>query len=197
MFEIRHDVWQRYRAKHDPFANLAWFVAHGSADPVTRIVGVTAMLLSFLQAAGPGMIAQPPGFLLVRAGGKGREEEDPIYQVMKKLTGLDGGQERPGEEEFARNRMTMQCVFKKHHEMLHKAGFKYLSDSSGMLAQLREQNISQFRKLQSETFGNRRARYYADRRDTQFGWITDDSGHAVLRLERETDWVALREDGRA
>jgi hypothetical protein len=48
----------------------------------------------------------------------------------------------------------------------------------------------------ADNHGRGRAGWYGDRRDVDYGWVTDASGHTILRLDRAEDVRQLRDDVR-
>ncbi len=193
MFKIHNPGWQRHCEHHDPLEDLGNFI-HGCAeDPITRVMSATALVLALGQVAGPTMLRQPPGFLLINASG---EATDPIDEVMKTLTGLEKPRPRPGPEVFERNRKTMRVALLTLEK--EQANFRPVPPVRGHDPDASRQSIlaGPYRKALRENFGFGRAGWYADRHDELFGWLTDETNHTILRLDRDQDRLRLREDMR-
>lgn len=190
MHEIHNDGWQRHRTMRNPMADVGRFMQGCAGDPVTRVMGTTALVLALCQAAGPAMISQPPGFILVNAG---EEPADPIDAVMQSLTGLTRPGPRPKPEQFERNRQTMKALLVQKKSEAPRANpvLDCLGlPESGECCPL----AAKFHNAMMDNHGRGRAGWYADRRDEEFGWFTDASGHSILRLDRADDRRQLKED---
>jgi hypothetical protein len=178
-----------HRTMRNPLADLGSFMHECSEDPVTRVLATTALVLSISQAAGPSMIAQPPGFILINAGAS---PDDPIDALMKNMVGMSRPEPRPQLDDYERNRRTMKAAFarKQNEASPHKAVLNFLGFSDADDCPW----AAKFHKAMAENCGHGRAGWYADRRDPDFGWFTDATGHAILRLERSEDFQQFKED---
>ena len=186
MYNVRNHGWEMHRTTRNPMADVGRFMQECAKDPVTRVMGTTALLLALCQTAGPAMISRPPGFLLINAG---NEPVDPIDALVKNLTGLIQPQPRPKAEDFERNRRTMKAMLiHKQNQGSPMSDYFGLPESGGCPL------AANFRKAMADNHGRGRAGWYADRRDEELGWVTDASGHTILRLDRAEDLLQLRED---
>jgi hypothetical protein len=158
-------------------------------DPVTRVMSTTALVLALCQTAGPTMMSQPPGFIMINAG---EEPADPIDAVLKTLIGMTRPKSRPTAEDFERNRQTMKVLLleKKHSRDKPIFDFFNLPEQGG------SRQSARFLSALANNYGSGRAGWYADRRDVDYGWVTDASGHTILRLDRAEDLRQVREDVR-
>lgn len=191
MHSIDNLGWDMHRRMRDPMADVGCFMTQCAEDPLTRVMSTTALVLALSQTAGPAMIAQPPGFILINAGAS---PDDPIDAVMKHMIGMSRPEPRPKPDDYERNRRTMKGSFavkqnetSPHKAMLNFLGFSYAEDCPW---------VTKFHNAMAENCGRGRAGWYADRRDPDFGWFTDATGHAILRLERDEDRAQLKEDVR-
>jgi len=189
MFNIHNPGWDMHRSTRNPMADLGCFMRECAKDPATRVMGTTALVLALCQTAGPAMISQPPGFLLINAGD---EPVDPIDALMKNLIGMVTLQPRPEAEIFERNRRTMKVLLMQKQQQTPNP----VSDFFGLTDPGQCPLAVRFQSLLSENHGYGRAGWYADRRDADYGWVTDASGHTILRLDRDEDRRQLREDVR-
>jgi hypothetical protein len=188
MHEVSNAGWYKHCTMRNPMHDLAFFMHRCAQDPVTRVMGNTALVLALLQTAGPSMISQPPGFLLINAGS---ETLDPIDALVRKLSGMGRPRQRPEAEVFERNEKTMNFLTLQRELQAQNPVndlFKTRNAASKKMA-------DEFNSLLAMNHGGTgRAGYYADRRNPDYGWITDASGHSILRLERQEDFRQLRED---
>lgn len=189
MHNIVNPGWDMHCKMHNPMEDVGRFMHDCSKDPVTRVMSTTALVLALCQTAGPTMMSQPPGFIMINAGD---EPADPIDTVLKTLIGMVQPEPRPNDENFERNRQTMRVLLlqKKH------ACDKPIFDFFNLTEQGRCPQAVQFASALAKNHGSGRAGWYADRRDVDYGWVTDDSGHTILRLDRPEDLRQLREDVR-
>jgi hypothetical protein len=189
MFNIHNHGWDLHRTQRNPMQDLGRFMHECAKDPVTRVMSTTALVLALCQTAGPTMISQPPGFLLINGG---NESVDPIDTLMRTLIGITPPEPRPKAENFERNRRTMEALLIQKKQQAPNPVYDYFG-----LPQSGECPLSsQFLSLLADNHGRGRAGWYADRRDTDYGWVTDVSGHTILRLDRAEDYRQLREDVR-
>lgn len=173
----------------DPMADVGRFMHECAEDPATRVMATTALVLALSQTAGPAMISHPPGFLLINGG---NEPVDPIDAVMKNLIGMTPSQPRPKAETFERNRQTMKALLIQKKQQTPNPVYDHFG-----LPQSGECPLAaMFSTALADNHGRGRAGWYADRRDTDYGWVTDASGHSILRLDRAEDRRQLREDVR-
>ena len=126
---------------------------------------------------------------MINAGGA---PEDPIDGVMKNLIGTIRPEPRPKAEDFERNRRTMKALLIQKKQQAPNPVYDFFGLSETGECPL----TSQFLSLLADNHGRGRAGWYADRRDTDYGWVTDASGHTSLRLDRAEDRHQLREDVR-
>lgn len=173
----------------NPMEDVGRFMHECAKDPVTRVMGTTALVLALSQTAGPTMMSQPPGFIMINAG---QEPADPIDAVLKTLIGMTRPKSRPKAEDFERNRQTMKVLLlqKKHACDKPILDFFNLTEQGGC------PQAAQFLSALANNYGSGRAGWYADRRDVDYGWVTDASGHTILRLDRAEDLRQLCEDAR-
>ncbi len=191
MHRIDNPGWRMHRTMRDPMADLGSFMHGCSEDPVTRVMATTALVLSLCQTAGPAMIAQPPGFLLVNAG---EAPSDPIDAVMKNMIGMARPAPRPKPEDYERNRKTMKAALaRKQNEV---SPHKPVLDFFGLTESGDCPLAASFHSAMADNCGRGRAGWYADRRDPDFGWFSDATGYSILRLERGEDIHQLKEDVR-
>jgi len=188
MHEIDNPGWHMHRSMTNPMADLEQFIRGCSEDPVTRVMSVTALVLALCQAAGPAMMTQPPGFLLIRADDS---ETDPIDGLMRDMTGTSKPSPRPAPEEFERNRRTMKAAMA---QMQDGGASGAIDDYFGFARTQNEQLAATFHSAMRNNCGTGRVGWYANRRDPEFGWCTDRTRHAILRVERSEDWLQLMED---
>jgi hypothetical protein len=187
MHEIDNPGWDVHRKMRNPMADLGCFVRECSEDPVTRVMGTTALVLALSQTAGPTMMSQPPGFILIQAGDK---PSDPIDAVMQNLTGMARPGPRPEAETFERNRKTIKALLIQKGQQAPNP----VSDFFGLPDSGESPLAANFSSALADNHGRGRAGWYADRRDKDFGWFTDASGHTILRLDRGEDCRQLKED---
>lgn len=188
MHKIDNHGWHMHRSISDPMADLERFVHGCSEDPLTRVMATTALVLALCQTAGPAMISQPPGFLLIRADDG---EEDPIDQLMRRMTGSSQPTARPKPEEFARNRRTMQAALAQKRD---GGASGAIADYFGFDRSQDEHLANVFLKAMADNCGRGRVGWYAHRHDEEFGWCTDSTGHVILRVERPEDTLQLMKD---
>jgi hypothetical protein len=189
MYNIHNSGWNLHCKMRNPMEDVGRFMHECAKDPVTRVMSTTALVLALCQTAGPTMISQPPGFILINAGD---EPADPIDALMKTLIGMTRPGPRPKAEDFERNRQTMKVLLlqKKSERDKPILDFFDLPEPSGC------SESSLFLSALANNYGGGRAGWYADRRDVDYGWGTDASGHTILRLDRAEDLRQLREDVR-
>ena len=191
MHKINNLGWHMHCEHHDPFSDLGNFI-HGCAeDSVTRAISTTALVLALAQAAGPNMLRQPPGFLLINANS---EASDPIDEVMKTLTGMESPRSRPEAESFERSLRTMEAALKVNassprpiqpQSILHPGMGEYASRPLP----------DPYQEALRKAFGSGRVRHYADAHHDRFGWAgSEGSNHLILRLDRDDDRLRLRQD---
>jgi hypothetical protein len=188
MHRIDNPGWHMHRSTSNPMADLEQFIRGCSEDPVTRVMSVTALVLALCQAAGPAMMTQPPGFLLIHADDN---KADPIDKLMRDMTGMSKPSPRPGPEEYERNRRTMKAALV---QMQDGGGSGAIADFFGFASTQNEHLAAAFHSAMHKNCGNGRVGWYANRREPEFGWCTDGTGHAILRVERPDDWLQLMED---
>lgn len=188
MHSIDNPGWDMHRTMRNPMADLERFVRECSEDPVTRVMSVTALVLTLCQTAGLAMMSQPPGFLLIRADDG---EADPIDSLMRRMTGNSQPMPRPKPEEFERNRRTMKAALTQRQDGGASAA---IAAHFGFARTQDEHLAAAFRRAMADNCGHGRVGWYATRRVEEFGWFTDKTGHAILRVERTEDWCQLRED---
>ena len=193
MYKIHNHGWVRHCQTQNPLNDVGRFIHECAEDRATRVMSTTALVLALCQTAGPALIGQPPGFLLVNASG---EANDPIDDVMKTLTGMIKPAPRPAEETFERNCRTMEAMLVMIEKEQGK--FRPAMQVHGVDPNTSRLNTMEgaYGKALSENFGSGRAGWYADRYDERFGWIADETNHTILRLDREPDLLALRCDVR-
>lgn len=187
--------WDMHRMQRDTMADLGFFINHSAKDPVTRVMSTTALMLALCQAAGPAMISQPPGFLLIHAE---NNPFDPIDDLMKNLLGSGHPTPRPRAEQFEHNKRTMQVQMTDQENLLKQHNFfNSIYDAMGEKNLLTCPSQDKFQNLLRENHGgNGRAGWYADRHNPDYGWVTDDTGHSILRLDRAEDRRQFLEDVR-
>ena len=188
MHEIDNPGWHMHRSMTNPMADLKQFIRGCSEDPVTRVMSVTALVLALCQAAGPAMMAQPAGFLLIRADDG---ETDPIDRLMWDMTGMSKPSERPAPEEFERNRRTMKAALA---QMQDAGASGAIADFFGFSKNRNEQFTTTFHSAMRNNCGDGRVGWYANRRDPEFGWCTDGTGHTILRVDRSEVRLQFMED---
>lgn len=189
MHKAENHGWHMHRTMRDPMADVVSFMHGCSEDPVTRVMATTALVLALCQTAGPAMISQPPGFILVNAGDG---LPDPIDALMRKLTGTIRPEPRPKSEDYRRNRWRMKAAVDKKQQP--QSGIQTALDYLGLPEQGKCPWAEMFRMAMEDNCGRGRAGLYADRRDEDFGWFTDVSGHGILHLDRDEDRHQLKED---
>ena len=191
MYKIQNLGWRMHCKHHDPFSDLGNFI-HGSAeDPVTRVMSSTALVLALAQAAGPAMLRQPPGFLLINSSG---EPIDPIDAVIKNLTGMESPRQRPEAEAFERSLRTMEVALKIHATSPRPLQIPSLPHH-GMGGYAPRPLPDPYQDALFQAFGDGRVRLYADAHNERFGWAScDSSKHLILRLDRDEDRLRLRHD---
>ena len=189
MHKIKNPGWDMHCTQRNPMEDVGRFMNECAKDPVTRVMSTTAFVLALCQAAGPAMISQPPGFILINAGD---EPTDPIDAQMQTLIGMIRPKPRPEAEDFERNRRTMKVLLLQKKSERDKPIFNFfaLPEPGGC------PRAAQFTSALAQNYGSGRAGWYADRRDVDYGWVTDDSGHTILRLDRAEDLRQLRADVR-
>lgn len=188
MHEIDNPGWDMHRSMTNPMADLEQFIRGCSEDPVTRVMSVTALVLALCQAAGPAMMTQPPGFLLIRADDS---ETDPIDGLMRDMTGMSKPSPRPAPEEYERNRRTMKAALA---QMQDGGASGAIDDFFGFARTQNKHLTATFHSAMQDNYGTGRVGWYANRRDAEFGWCTDRTRHAILRVERPEDLLQLMED---
>jgi hypothetical protein len=189
MHRIDNHGWEMHCTMRNPMADGGRFMHECAKDPATRAIATTALVLALCQTAGPTMMSQPPGFLLINAG---NEPVDPIDALIKNLIGMTPPQPRPEAQTFERNRRTMKALVIQKKQQATNPVHDYFGLSQSDECEL----TSQFLSLLADNHGRGRAGWYADRRDTDYGWMTDASGHTILRLDRAEDRRQLRDDVR-
>ena len=191
MYRIDNPGWDMHRRMSNPMEDLGNFIHGCSEDRLTRVMATTAVVLALCQTAGPRMISQPPGFLLIHAGD---EPVDPIDAVVKTLVGIIPPTPRPETETFERHRRVMRAALL---QKLHSGGHaRPVLDFFGLQQRRRCPLVDAFQNAIAENHGQGRAGWYADRHDEEFGWVTDATGHSILRLDRKEDLRQFREDVR-
>ena len=188
MYRIDNPGWDQHRSMTNPMADLEQFILGCSEDPVTRVMTTTALVVALCQAAGPAMVSKPPGFLLIRADDG---EADPIDGLMRDMTGFSKPSPRPAPEEYERNRQTMKAALV---QMGDGGASGEIADFFGFARTRNEQLAATFHSALQNNCGDGRVGWYANRRDPEFGWCSDGTGHAILRVERPEDWTQLMED---
>lgn len=189
MHRIDNHGWDLHCTMRNPMEDVGRFMHECAKDPVTRVMATTALVLALCQTAGPTMMSQPPGFLLINAGS---EPVDPIDALVKTCIGMTLPQPRPKAETFERNRRTMKALMIQKKQQATNPVYDYFGLPESGECEL----TSEFISLLADNHGRGRAGWYADRRDTDYGWVTDASGHSILRLDRAEDRRQLREDVR-
>ncbi|MFZ9935681.1 MAG: hypothetical protein ACO3JG_01335 [Luteolibacter sp.] len=189
MYRVDNPGWDMHRRMRNPMQDLGIFMHGCSEDPVTRVMATTAVVLALCQTAGPTMVSQPPGFLLLHAGD---EPVDPIDAVMKTLVGMIPPTPRPESETFERNRRVMKSALLQ--KLLSAEQARTMMDFFGLQERERCPLVEAFQNAMTENHGQGRAGWYADRCDEEFGWVTDATGHSIMRLDREEDLQRFRED---
>lgn len=191
MHRIDNPGWHMHRRMRDPMADIGCFMTQCAKDPLTRVMSTTALVLALSQAAGPAMIAQPPGFILINAGAS---PDDPIDAVMKNMFGMSRPEPRPQPDDYERNRRTMKAALarKQNEASPHKP----VLDFFGLFESGECPLAEVFHRAMADNCGCGRAGWYADRRDVEFGWFTDATGHSILLLDRDEDRAQLMEDVR-
>ena len=189
MHNIDNPGWDMHCKMRNPMEDVGRFMHECAKDPVTRVMSTTALVLALCQTAGPTMMSQPPGFIMINAG---EEPADPIDAVLKTLIGMTRPKSRPTAEDFERNRQTMKVLLleKKHSRDKPIFDFFNLSEQGG------SRQSARFLSALANNYGSGRAGWYVDRRDVDYGWVTDASGHTILRLDRAEDLRQLCEDAR-
>lgn len=192
MEAIHNAGWHRHRMLCNPMEDLLTFMSDCSPDPVTRVMSTTALVLALCQAAGPSMMIQPPGFLLINAGGA---QEDPIDGLMQQINNGDRPRPGPKPEDYERNRNTMRASFltKPAHARLQED----LLFSQGLQPTHPCPYAQSFYRAMGANHKGGRAGWYADRYDKDFGWFTDSTKHTILRLDRDEDRAQFYEDLRS
>lgn len=188
MHRIDNHGWHMHRTMTNPMADLEQFIRGCSDDPVTRVMSVTALLLALCQAAATAMMKQPPGFLFIRADDN---EADPIDVLMRDMTGTSKPSPRPAPEEYERNRRTMKAALAQVQD---GGASGAIADFFGFAHTQDEHLAAAFHSAMRNNCGDGRVGWYANRRDPEFGWCTDGTGHAILRVERPEDRLQLMED---
>jgi hypothetical protein len=191
MYRIDNPGWHMHRKTRNPMADVGCFMRQCAEDPVTRVMATTSMVLALCQAAGPSMVSQPPGFILINAG---NEPVDPIDVLMKNLTGMSRPEPRPKPEDYERNRRTMKAMLALKQQQ--PSPDEAVRDFFGLPEPEGCPLAERFRTAMADNCGRGRAGWYADRRDEEFGWFTDATGHTILRLDRPEDLLQLKEDVR-
>lgn len=189
MFSIHNPGWDMHRTQRNPMEDMGRFMNECAKDPVTRVMSTTAMVLALCQAAGPTMMSHPPGFILINAGD---DPVDPIDALVKTLIGISRPQPRPKTEDFERNRRTMKVLLIQKQQQTPNP----VDDYFGLTQNGECPLTSQFLSLLADNYGRGRAGWYAERREADYGWVTDPSGHSILRLDRAEDVRQLRDDVR-
>lgn len=189
MFSVHNHGWEMHRTMRNPMEDVGRFMHECAKDPATRAIATTALVLALCQTAGPAMISQPPGFLLINGG---NEPVDPIDAVMKTLIGMTPSQPRPKAEIFERNRQTMKALLIQKKQQATNPVYDHFGLPQNGECPL----AAMFSSALADNYGRGRAGWYADRRDTDYGWVTDASGHGILRLDRDEDFRQLRDDVR-
>lgn len=189
MFSIHNHGWDLHCTMRNPMEDVGRFMNECAKDPVTRVVSTASLVLALCQTAGPTMFSQPPGFLLINGGS---EPADPIDAVMKNLIGITPPQPPPKAQTFERNRRTMKALLIQKQQQATNPVYDYFGLSQSGECSL----ATMFSSALADNHGRGRAGWYAERRDTDYGWVTDDSGHSILRLDRAEDVRQLREDVR-
>jgi hypothetical protein len=111
---------------------------------------------------------------------------------MKTLVGMTPPEPRPKVETFERNRQTMKALLIQKKQQAPNPVYDYFG-----LPETGECELTpRFLSLLADNHGRGRAGWYADRRDVDYGWVTDASGHSILRLDRDGDFRQLRDDVR-
>lgn len=193
MYKIHNPGWAKHCQMQNPLHDAGHFIHTCAEEPTTRVISATALVLALCQTAGPAMLSQPPGFLLINASG---EPCDPIDGVMKNLTGLSRPAARPDAETFERHRKRMELMLLTWEKEQSK--FRGTMPERGLDPNtFRHQSlIGNYHHSLKEAFGTGRAGWYADRYDELFGWVADETNHTILRVDREQDRMALRNDMR-
>ena len=183
MFNLKNPSWAAYCQSPDshPLEDLAKLATDSSRDEITPSMTAAATVLSLAQTGGPSMLAHPPGYLLVNAGSLA---SDPIDSVVKQLTGLSGPQPTGDGASFARNRNWM---IHQINEVVRMRRERKLTEE--FLAP----RVAEFRQSRALAFGGDRVGYYARRRDTELGWVSDATNHLTLRLDSDDDRAAFGE----
>lgn len=188
MHSINNMGWEAHCKMRNPMQDLAFFMHKCAKDPVTRVMGNTAIVLSLLQTAGPKLISQPPGFLLINAGS---EPKDQIDALASNLAGMGSPNPRPKEEHYEFNLKSMKfLLFQKEQQVKNPVNEFFDIPGPGTC-----QLADKFRSLLERNHGGSvRAGWYAVRHNQDHGWVTDETRHSILRLDHEEDFRQLRED---
>lgn len=191
MHRIDNHGWHMHRAMRNPMADVGCFMHGCSQDSVTRVMSTTALVLALCQTAGPAMMSQPPGYIMINAG---ETSEDPIDGVMKNMTGMVRPGPRPQPEDYERNRQTMKAALARKQS--EASADRAVREFFG-LPESNECPLAKiFHRAMADNHGRGRAGWYAHRRDADFGWFTDATDHSILRLDRDEDCAQLKEDVR-
>lgn len=191
MYKINNPGWHMHCERHDPLNDLGNFIHDCAEDPVTRVMGTTALVLALAQASGPTMLRQPPGFLLINASSGAT---DQIDEVMKNLTGLERPQVRPEAESYERHLRTMEVALKTSASAPRPIR-SLPTPSRGTVRHEPRPLPDPYQDALYHAFGSGRVRCYSHAYDDRFGWAgSESSRHLILRVNSEDDRLQLRHD---
>lgn len=171
-----------------PVRALAELVHGCSADPATRTVAVTALVIGCCQLAGNGMTHRMPSLVLVNAG-----TGDPVDELCVRL--VAAGRDRPAEtgdtdpgshDKPGRAERTMTWAIAEKRLLDERGG----PPNPEVLQVLEERYFD----AQQTAFGSGPSRPYARAWHKPFGLLTDRSGRLILRLDTPGDQQAFRRD---
>ena len=171
-----------------PHPLVSWL--HGcSPNPDNRTMAAAMFVLTHWQMAGLLFGSELPWFLLVNAGDA---KTDPLDSAHDDIATGMGCKETRQEGHGVLSGATPESAKTRMRHVIAERG-SLGAPTAGNQKRIEELE-RHFIAGKAQVFGHGRTGHYAQMWDDELGWITDESNHIILRLDRPDDHAAFRKD---